>query len=89
MGVFFASTRHLVFTCRLQADALAFRQQHAMGTRKKNAKFSIKQVPVFCADIYLNIMPISGLRDVISCASPSRLRRLSEPSLITDTENAR
>lgn len=42
MGVFFASTRHLVFTCRLQADALAFRQQHTMGTRKKNAKFSIK-----------------------------------------------
>ena len=42
MGVFFASTRQLLFTCRLQADALAFRQQHAMGTRKKNAKFSIK-----------------------------------------------
>jgi hypothetical protein len=89
MGVFFASMRQLVFTCRSQADALAFRQQHAMGTHKKMQNLVSKQVLVFCVDIYLNIMMISGLRDVISCASPSRLRRLSEPSLITDTEKAR
>src|ERR1700723_1589331 len=59
------------------------------GHAKKMQNLVSKQVPVFCANIYLNIMPISGLRDVISCASTSQLRRLGEPSLITDTEKAR
>ena len=44
---------------------------------------------MFCADIYLNTMLISGFRDVINYAFSSRLRKLSEPSLIIDTEKAR
>ena len=53
MGVFFASRGQFIFTRRWQADALAFRQQQVMGTRKKSSKFSLKTgTGVLCRHLF-------------------------------------